>query len=408
LLRANRESITIFVMLSASTLTEKSRCIIGLMSGTSCDGIDTALALVSGTGSTLRATLLDFLCVPYENETRAKLLRASEMNAGELALLDFELGKLFGDAASQLIARQVGSTPSLKINVIASHGHTVCHLPQQNATLQIGESAMIANATGIMTISDFRVADVAAGGQGAPLIPYVDWCLLRSESVHRIIQNIGGIANCTVLPANCELENVRAWDTGPGNMIMDECARVLTDGTLQFDEDGKLAAQGRTDENWLRDLMRHEYFFRAPPVSCGREEFGKVFAQQFLKEGARRGLSTPDLIATATALTAESIAHAYRTYAAPLLPDGDLEIILGGGGAFNPTLRQMLQARVASGRVLTHEEIGAASDAKEALAFAVLAHETLNGVPSNVPSATGARQSVVLGKMTFGIHESNA
>jgi anhydro-N-acetylmuramic acid kinase len=236
----------------------------------------------------------------------------------------------------------------------------------------------------------------------------VDWCLLRSESVHRIIQNIGGIANCTVLPANCELENVRAWDTGPGNMIMDECARVLTDGTLQFDEDGKLAAQGRTDENWLRDLMRHEYFFRAPPVSCGREEFGKVFAQQFLKEGARRGLSTPDLIATATALTAESIAHAYRTYAAPLLPDGDLEIILGGGGAFNPTLRQMLQARVASGRVLTHEEIGAASDAKEALAFAVLAHETLNGVPSNVPSATGARQSVVLGKMTFGIHESNA
>lgn len=173
--------------------------------------------------------------------------------------------------------------------------------------------------------------------------------MLRSGSTHRIIQNIGGIANCTILPANCELENVRAWDTGPGNMILDECARVLSDGKLQSDEDGKLAATGSVDENWLHDLMRHEYFFRPPPVSCGREEFGKSFAQQFLQEGARRGLSTPDVMATATALTAESIAHAYRTHAAPLLPNGNLEIILGGGGAFNPTLRQMLQARVSAG-----------------------------------------------------------
>jgi anhydro-N-acetylmuramic acid kinase len=407
LLRAARESITIFVMLSASDAPGKTRHIIGLMSGTSCDGIDAALAAISGSGSTLRATLEDFLCVPYENAMREKLLRAAEMNAGELALLNFELGELLADAAQQLIARQAGGTPGLKIDAIASHGHTVCHLPQQNATLQIGESAMIANTTGITTVSDFRVADVAAGGQGAPLIPYVDWCLLRSRSTHRIIQNIGGIANCTILPANCDLEDVRAWDTGPGNMILDECARVLTNGKLQYDEDGKLAAQGRADENWLRVLLGHEYFFRPPPVSCGREEFGKFFAQQFLTEGARRGLSTPDLMATATALTAGSIAHAYRMHAAPLLINGELEIILGGGGAFNPTLRQMLQARVSAGHVLTHEEIGAASDAREALAFAVLAHETLNGVPSNVPGATGARKSVMLGKIAFGAHEFN-
>ena len=385
---------------------EKTRRIIGLMSGTSCDGIDAALAVVSGSGSTLRASLEDFLCVPYENATREKLLRANELNASELALLNFELGGLFAEAAKQLLAHHSGSTP--KADAIASHGHTVCHLPQQSATLQIGESAMIANATGITTISDFRPADIAAGGQGAPLVPYVDWCLLRSESTHRIIQNIGGIANCTILPANCELKDVRAWDTGPGNMILDECARVLSNGKLQCDEDGKLAAAGRADENWLRVLMCHEYFFRPPPVSCGREEFGKFFAQQFLAEGARRGLSTPDLMATATALTAESIAHAYRMHAAPLLLHGELEIILGGGGAFNPTMRQMLQARMSAGRVLTHEEIGVRSDAKEALAFAVLAHETLNGVPSNVPSATGARRSVVLGKIAFGAHESNA
>jgi anhydro-N-acetylmuramic acid kinase len=403
-----RKSITIFVMLfacdSMGNSTENARRVIGLMSGTSCDGIDAALVVVSGTGSTLRASLQDFLCVSYRSATREKLLCAGEMSASELARLHFELGQLFAAAAVQLIARS-GSTPAAKIDAIASHGHTVCHLPAQGATLQIGESAMIANATGITTVSDFRVADVAVGGQGAPLIPYVDWCLLRSKNAHRIIQNVGGIANCTVLPAGCKLEDVRAWDTGPGNMILDECARVLTNGKLQYDEDGKLAAAGRADEKWLRDLMRHEYFFRPPPVSCGREEFGKFFAQQFLQEGARRGLSTPDLMATATALTAESIAHAYRMHAAPLLLSGELEIILGGGGAFNPTLRQMLQARVASGRVFTHEEIGIRSEAKEALAFAVLAHETLNGVPNNVPSATGARLRVVLGKIAPGAHE---
>jgi anhydro-N-acetylmuramic acid kinase len=378
-----------------------TRQIIGLMSGTSCDGLDIVHTEISGSESTLRAEIKAFQTVEYLQAMREKLLRAGEeISARELAVLNFELGEFFADAVLQFLA-SCHLKPEY-FDAVASHGHTICHLSAQNATLQIGESAVIAQRTGITTISDFRVADVAAGGQGAPLVPYADWCLLREASTHRIIQNIGGIANCTLLPANCELENVRAWDTGPGVMILDECVRVLTNGQQQFDEDGKLAAQGRADEDWLRELMKHEYFFRPPPVTCGREEFGKFYATQLLKGGARRGLSTLDVIATATAFTAESIAHSYRMHAAPLLLSDNCEIILGGGGALNPTLRRMLQSRLTPHRVLTHEDVGLRSDAKEALAFAILAHETLDGTPSNVPSATGARRAVVLGKIAYG------
>lgn len=385
--------------LNNSNLSEaKSRHIIGLMSGTSCDGLDIAHAEVSGSARTLRAQLKAFETVEYSPALCEKLLHLEEISPRELALLNFELGRFFGDAVLKFIER-CQLTPEY-FDCVASHGHTICHLPESGATLQIGESAIIAERTGITTISDFRVADVAAGGQGAPLVPYNDWCLLRHASTHRIIQNIGGIANCTILPANCELENVRAWDSGPGNMVLDECVRVLTRGEKQFDENGKLAAQGREDENWLRDLMQHEYFLRPLPKTCGREQFGKFYAEQFLREGAQRGLSTHDVIATATAFTAESIAHSYRMHAAPLFLKGDnCEIIVGGGGAFNPVLKQMLQVRLPAHRVLTHEDVGLRSDAKEAMAFAILAHETLNGAPSNVPSATGARRSVVLGKI---------
>jgi anhydro-N-acetylmuramic acid kinase len=316
------------------------------------------------------------------------------------------LGGFFAYAVLQFITNH--RIVRENIDAIASHGHTIAHLPQQGATLQVGEAAVIAERTGITTMSDFRVADMAAGGQGAPLVPYADWCLLRDESTHRIIQNIGGIANCTVLPAGCDLSDVRAWDTGPGNMIIDECVRILTDGAQQFDRDGELAAQGRVDEKWLRDLMKHEYFFRPPPVTCGREQFGQFYARQFLNEGARRGLSTFDMLATATAFTAESIAHSYRMHAAPLFVSDRLEIILGGGGAKNTTLRRMIAQRVGGHRVLSHEDVGLNGDAKEAMAFAILGHETLNGVPSNVPSATGARTPAILGKIVFGFSGSSS
>jgi anhydro-N-acetylmuramic acid kinase len=387
-----------------SNLPENRR-IIGLMSGTSCDGIDAAAVEVSGSGSTLRAHLEHFLCVPYSEAMREKLLRAGEMQAPEIAVLNFELGELFAQAGLQLMREAQRAAEDF--DAIGSHGHTICHLPAENATLQIGESAVIASRTGITTVADFRVADVAEGGQGAPLVPYIDWCLLRNRSTPRIIQNIGGVGNCTILPANCELDKVRAWDTGPGNMIIDGCVRILTAGEKQFDEGGTLASQGKADEDWLRVLMQHEYFFRPPPATCGREEFGKFFATRFCEEGARRALSHLDIIATATALTAESIAHSYRMHAAPLLVAGNCEVILGGGGAFNPTLRRMLQVRLPAARVLTHEDAGIRSDAKEAMAFAILAHETFNGVPTNVTGATGARRSVVSGKIARGANDSN-
>lgn len=397
------------VMVSFLNSRADTRHVIGLMSGTSCDGIDVAAVEVAGSGSTLRARLEQFLCVPYSPEMREKLLRAHEMKAPEIALLNFELGELFAQAALQLMRkmqRAPHSFDNIEFDAIGSHGHTICHLPNQNATLQIGESAIIASTTGITTIADFRVADVAEGGQGAPLVPYVDWCLLRSGSTPRIIQNIGGIANCTTLPANCNLEDIRAWDTGPGNMVLDECVRVLTDGKKQFDADGVLASQGKPDKKWLTELMRHEYFFCPPPATCGREEFGKDYSSSFLAEGKKRGLSTFDILATATMLTAESIAHSYETYTPMILESGPAEIILGGGGAFNSTLKEMLQVRLASHRVWTHEDCGIRSDAKEAMAFAILAHETLNGVPTNVPSATGARKSVMLGKIARGANDS--
>lgn len=367
------------------------------MSGTSCDGLDIAWCEISGSASTLCVELKQFQTIAYSPSLRERLIRAHDANASEIVLLNFELGDFFGNAVVNFIAER--GKRSEYFDAIASHGHTIIHLPQQGATLQIGEAAVIAERTGITTISDFRVADVAAGGQGAPLVPYVDWCLLRHETTHRIVQNIGGIANCTVLPASCELSEVRAWDTGPGNMIIDECVRLITNGEKQYDADGVLAAQGRADESWLRDLMQHEYFFRPPPATCGREEFGQYYAKQFLSEGARRGLSTPDVLATATAFTAESIAHSYRMHAAPHMVSDNLEIILGGGGAKNTTLRRMIQQHVGGHRVLIHEDVGLNSDAKEAMAFAILAHETLNGVPSNVPSATGARHPAVLGKI---------
>ena len=374
-----------------------ARRVIGLMSGTSCDGIDAALVAISGSGSTLRAKQESFLCLAYDSKMREKLLRAFEMTAPEIAILNFELGELFARAALELASENC--------DAIGSHGHTICHLPQQNVTLQIGESAVIAARTGITTVADFRVTDMAEGGQGAPLVPYVDWCLLRNASTPRIIQNIGGIANCTLLPAGCELEEIRAWDTGPGNMVLDECVRVLTNGERQFDEGGVRASQGKPAEKWLRELMRHEYFARIPPVTCGREEFGKEYSARFIADGKTRGLSTFDILATATKLTVESIARAYETHAASLLQSNNCEIILGGGGAFNSHMKEMLGARLPFSRVLTHEDLGIRSDAKEAIAFAILAHETLNGVATNVPSVTGARRGVVLGKIARGAND---
>jgi anhydro-N-acetylmuramic acid kinase len=375
---------------------KQTHTVIGLMSGTSVDGIDAAVVDIEGTGETLRARLRHFITVPFPEDVRQRVLRLCRGgDVTEACTLNFVLGELFADAALKVTAHC--SLFPADVDLIGSHGQTVCHLPQQHATLQIGEPSVIAERTGIPTVAEFRYRDMAAGGEGAPLVPYVDYLLFRHPDTNRIVQNIGGIANLTLLPAGGTLDDVRAFDTGPGNMVIDECVRILTSGEKQFDEDGRMAAQGTVDEEWLNQLMQHPFFHRPPPKSTGREDFGRRYAEQFIQQGQQRGLNANDIIATATALTAESIALHYRRFADS--PIRRFEVVLGGGGAFNPTLRRMLQERVAPMQVLTHEDFGYDSNAKEAMAFAILAHETVMSTANNVPSATGARRRVVMGKI---------
>jgi len=383
------------------------------MSGTSADGVDAALVRISGSGETLRARLDCFHTTPFEPWVREAILRLCQPDAPvtEVCRMSFELGQLFAEAALGVMER--GGLRSEEVDLIASHGQTVCHLPERTgggSTLQIGEPAMIAEATGVTVVADFRPRDMAAGGQGAPLVPYADWVLLRHPERARAIQNIGGIANVTYLPAGRGLEEVIAFDTGPGNMVIDAVVAHVTGGKMGCDQDGDLAARGRVDEGLLSWMMEHEFISRRPPKSTGREEFGAGFVGSLLAEAERRGVGAEDLVATATAFTAESIADSYRQF---LSSQGGIdEVILGGGGSYNPTLCEMVRARLPGiamspgrvppatrPRVFRHEDFGINSKAKEAIAFAILGNETMLGRPANVPTATGARRAVILGKI---------
>ncbi len=361
--------------------------VIGLMSGTSCDGIDAALCEISGSGANLRAGLLDFRCFPLEAALKARILLAcdNQCDAREIARLNVVLGEEFARAANFLIEKHG------KVDLIGSHGQTVCHLPDEGVTLQIGEPSILAARTQTDVVADFRPRDMAEGGQGAPLVPYVDWVLLRDATKNRVALNIGGIANATILPANCELNQVRAWDTGPGNMVIDACAKALFG--VDFDRDGALAAQGNSASWFYGDMARlHPFFAQKPPKSAGREEFGAHFAAGF----HTLNREPHDILAEVTWISAHSIANSLRDHSGF---GEDFELIVSGGGAFNPTLMQMLQSELPGATVLRCDEIGIASDSKEALAFAILASETMQGAPTNVPSATGARKSAILGKI---------
>ena len=381
--------------------------IIGLMSGTSADGIDAALVDIRGSGRRLTARLLEFACVPHEPAMRDAIIRLCDARAGripELCALSDALGHRFGESVVK-VAESAGI--SLKdVGAVASHGQTVWHQPDAvdiggargRGTLQIGNPAVIAAVTGCSVISDFRSADMAAGGQGAPLVPFADWALLASNRESRAVQNIGGIANVTFLPRSAGLDGVMAFDTGPGNMVIDSMARALSGGVMAFDNDGAWASRGTVNENLLRRLLEHPYFKVHPPKSTGRELFGEAYSRRLLTLAKNRGVGADDLMATATALTAESIGLAYDRWIRPR--GGVRTVVLGGGGARNRTLYAMLETRLIPARITTHEELGIPGDAKEAMAFAVLGYETLHGRPSNVPSATGAARPVVLGSIT--------
>lgn len=376
------------------------------MSGTSADGIDAVVAEISGSGRGLRARVLAHVHQPFAATLRRRILAVClHGSVSEICELNFELGEHFARAALAGI-RQAGLKAG-DIAAVGSHGQTIHHLPNARtpSTLQIGEPAVIAERTGITTVADFRVGDMAAGGQGAPLVPYADWVLFTDAARPRIVQNIGGIGNLTFLPARAKLEDVIAFDTGPGNMVMDALVVRATRGRQSYDRDGLWAARGRVSARLLSELMAHPFLRRRPPKTTGREEFGETFVRRMVTLGGPLRLRDEDLIATATAYTAATIADAYRRFVFPRLTPralGQLQIILGGGGAENPVLRRMLRERLSREELLTHEEFGIANAAKEALAFAILAHATLLGRPANVPNATGARWAVVLGKVIAG------
>jgi anhydro-N-acetylmuramic acid kinase len=377
--------------------------VIGLMSGTSLDGIDAALVELDGGVDQLSWRLRGFIELPYSVEQR-HAIHDGIVNGGAASLcrLHADLGEWFADAVLRLCR---GHDVALDaVTVIGSHGQTIWHAVREDGsvagTLQVGDAAIIAERTGITTVSDLRSRDVAAGGQGAPLVAYLDWLLLRDGERWRALQNLGGIGNVCLLPPLAEAEALPlAFDTGPANVLIDGLVSMLTDGRASFDEDGLMAARGRVDEAWLGDLLRHPYFERRPPKTTGRELFGPGMAGDLLAEGRRRGLRDDDIVATATALSADSIADQYRRF----LPVAPAEVIVSGGGARNPVLLSRLAAVLPAGtRLVQLDALGIPGHQKEALAMAILAHETWHGRTATLPALTGARRAVVLGSITPG------
>lgn len=383
--------------------------VVGLMSGTSVDAIDAAVVEIAprrdGTG--VRMRLLGEYAARHTTAMRARLIALAggePASAAEFAGLDARLGERFAAAALRVIAK-AGLTPR-DVHLIGSHGQTIAHAPHARGALaaphtwQIGAPAVIAERTGIAVVSDFRSRDVAAGGEGAPLVPLVDYLLLGDARRGRAALNIGGIANVTLLPAGCAVDDVIAFDTGPGNAVLDELAQRATRGTARCDRRGRLAASGGAREDWVAELLRDPFFRRTPPRSTGRDHFGAALAERLWGERRARRASSADVLATATLLTARSIAHAVRIWWPE--PHRLDEVVASGGGVHNPTLMRMLRTELGSVRVVSATERGVPADSKEAIAFALLAYRTARGEAGNVLGATGARHLAVLGSLTPG------
>lgn len=377
--------------------------VAGLISGTSADGIDVAVVEIRGAGRRTRLRLEAFRTVSYPARIRQAILAASNARAistAEISQLNFLVGELFARA---LLKTCRGRKPDL----VGTHGQTIyhqglpgpCHGFRVSSTFQIGEPAVIAERAGVTTVGDFRTADMAAGGEGAPLVPFLDYLLFRHPRRTRVGLNLGGIANVTVIPAGAGPEDVMAFDTGPGNMVIDALVAHFSRGRSHFDCGGRIAARGAIDVGLFNEWTSHPYFNRRPPKSCGREEFGESFVELGIA-ARRRALEPADVIATATAVTAHSIAEAYRKFLPQRArkPVVD-EIIVCGGGVFNRTLMRELQRRLSTTRVRSIAEFGIAAQAKEGLSFAMLACACVDGVPDNLIAVTGAQRAVVLGQI---------
>lgn len=385
---------------------------IGLISGTSVDGIDTALVEITGEGYQIAVELLQAVTYPYPAGLRSQILAIcadQPLTMAELATLDDAIATQFAQAAMGL------DVDLSAVTLIGSHGQTVYHRPPQASpnlgtaqlgySLQLGRGERIARLTGCPTVSNFRVADIALGGQGAPLVPPVDACLLSHPEYDRAMQNIGGIGNVTYLPAWAQRDRtaqtapqgVKGWDTGPGNALLDWAVELLSEGRQTYDQDGGWSAQGEPNQALIDTWLAHSFYLQPPPKSTGRELFGANYGRQCWAEAQAQGLSPADFLATLTELTAASIELSYRRF----LPQFPQEVLIGGGGSHNAYLMQRLQQRLRPATVLTTDQAGLSAAFKEAIAFAVLGYWRWHGVPGNLPSVTGARDRALLGQIMF-------
>ncbi|HEY7402773.1 MAG TPA: anhydro-N-acetylmuramic acid kinase [Candidatus Angelobacter sp.] len=378
--------------------------VAGVMSGTSADGVDVAFVRLRGLGSYLHLELLGHHHLDYPKPLRQAVLAAMNANktsVAELSRLNFRLGEFYADAV--LLAQK--KTRTRLLDLVGCHGQTIYHQGEAapylgkklSCTWQTGEGSVVAARLGVPVVSDFRPADMAAGGKGAPLVPFLDYAIFRDKDIGRIVQNVGGIANLTAISAGARPAEIMAFDTGPGNMVIDQLMQKLFN--QPYDKNGAVARKGAVIETVLEEALRAPFFRQKPPKTAGREEFGREYVQAFLRRCGRA--SKPDIIATATALSARSIAAAVERF---VLPEGEYrQFVVSGGGTKNETLMKVLKEKMAAmGLRLRHtDDYGVPSQAKEAVAFALLAYQTWHRQPGNVPSATGAEKPVVLGKISY-------
>ena len=375
--------------------------VVGLISGTSMDGIDAALVRIRGSGEDTEVRVEDFICREYSDAAKKLLLSPGSLGAGSVSDLNFLLGREFAAAVSDLLRGAALETTD--VDLVGTHGQTVFHNPPSagagvSSTLQLGEADVICEATGITTVGDFRTRDVAAGGEGAPLIPYLDYLLFSGAGEGVIAQNIGGISNCTLVTER--LRDLLAFDTGPGNSLVDSVVRIASGGRRSFDEDGAAAKEGSVKKDLLRALMKNPYLDLEPPKSTGRELFGEKMAGELFSLAEKKGMSTPDLLRTLVEFTVCSIVSAYERFVYPV---ADVrEVVLSGGGARNPVMVSRLREKLAPVTLSLSDRYGIPPDAKEAVGFAVLANETVCANRANVPGVTGARVPTILGKISIG------
>ena len=387
-------------------LREKNpKIVVGLMSGTSADGVDVAVVEVLNAGRQTKVKTIGWKTFPFDEGLKKLNLKNSQPETSrvdEICRLNFLLAQIYADSIFKTLD-ELGINVS-DVDLISSHGQTIQHLPGEveisgykvKGTLQIGDPGVIAKLTGIPTVGNFRVGDMALSGEGAPLVPYFDYIIFASDSLNRLVLNIGGIANFTILKKGCDVEDVIAFDTGPGNMVIDALVKIFFN--RDYDEDGKIAQSGKVSEDLLGKMMEHPFIMKKPPKSTGREEFGSTFVNQILKWGKELSLSAEDIVATATEFTVYAIFENYKTFIKPYTQID--EIIVSGGGAKNKFMIKSLEKYFQVPVRLT-DEFGISSDAKEAICFAVFANETVAGNPVNITSVTGASKRTILGGIYF-------